>query len=229
MKSSSGPLSTDVKLVAMLAATLSPAFFASAAHAQAADAPSLPSFAAPAEEELDPVEDLQQQIQDLRQQLEQKDQQRRREASRLSINGYADIGFFVPLGNKGAGWLRDVGNRQLPEFNNFAWTFVGDILGTAVNTRGEPADLGDSPGISRFDSIDSDGAGGFLANEINLRVGYQLADRALLRTSINFVPRSAIQDFSMGDTADVDLAELEYVLTDDGNTSFFVGKTLPVF
>jgi hypothetical protein len=230
MKTSSGPLCSDRKLVAMLAATLSPAFFAAPVWAQEG-APSLPSFAAPAEEDLDPVEDLQQQIRDLRLEMERKEQQRRSEASRLSINGYTDIGFFVPLGNDGIGFRRDNGNIQLPEFSNFGWTFVGDILGTAVNTRGEPANLGnaEAPGVNRFDSIDSGGAGGFLVNEVNLRVGYQLAERALLRTSLNFVPRSGIQDFSMGDTTEVDVAELEYVLTDDGNTSFFVGKTMPVF
>jgi hypothetical protein len=49
-----------------------------------------------------------------------------------------------------------------------------------------------------------------------------------LRTSVNFMPRSG-QDFSLGDFMEVDLAELEYVLTDDGNTSIFVGKSLPSF
>ena len=33
----------------------------------------------------------------------------------------------------------------------------------------------------------------------------------------------------MGDFMDVDLAEMEYVVTDDGNTSFFAGKIMPVF
>src|SRR5262249_4034101 len=37
------------------------------------------------------------------------------------------------------------------------------------------------------------------------------------------------QDFSLGDFIDVDIAEAEYVLTEDGNTSIFVGKMLPVF
>src|SRR6185369_2430835 len=73
------------------------------------------------------------------------------------------------------------------------------------------------------------GAPGFIANEVNMRLGYQLADRALLRTSVNFVPRSGKQDFSLGDFFDVDTAEMEYVVTDDGNTSIFVGKTMPVF
>jgi hypothetical protein len=190
--------------------------------------PSLPSFEeAPAE--LTPQEDLQNQIEELRQRLRQKDEEALQNASRLSINGYLDFGYFMPLGNKGIGWVRDVGNKQFPSASAYSWTFVGDILSTAVNTRGEPADLGDAPGISRYDSINSDGAPGFLVNEVNLRVGYQIAQRALLRTSINYTPRSGIQDFSLGDQVDIDQAELEYVLTADGNTSFFAGKTMPVF
>jgi hypothetical protein len=185
--------------------------------------PSLPST----EGALDPMEE--QQIDQMKQQQAQKEQERRQNASRLSINGYADLGFFVPLGNDGVGWVRDVGNAQFPDYSNFAWTFVGDLLATAVNSRDEPADLGDAPGIDRFDSIDSDGAPGFLVNEVNMRLGYQLSRRALLRTSINFVPRSGRQDFTIGDSSEVDMAELEYVLTQDGNTSFFVGKTMPVF
>jgi hypothetical protein len=188
--------------------------------------PSLPS----SEPALDPItEDFQEQIDDLKEKLKLRDEQQRQDASRLSINGYLDVGFFVPLGNRGIGWVRDVGNRQFPDRANFAWTFLGDILATAVNSRGEPADLGDAPGIDRHDSVDSDGAAGFLVNEVNMRLGYQLSRRALLRTSINFVPRSGRQDFSLGDTTDVDVAELEYMLTEDGNTSFFAGKTMPVF
>jgi hypothetical protein len=174
-------------------------------------------------------EDLQKQIEELRVRLREKDEEAVRNADRLSINGYVDFGYFLPIGNKGIGWVRDVGNKQFPAANAYSWTFVGDILSTAVNTRGEPADLGDAPGISRYDSINSDGAQGFLVNELNMRLGYQLSERALLHTSINFTPRSGIQDFSLGDQVDIDLAEVEYVLTADGKTSLFAGKTLPVF
>ena len=47
--------------------------------------------------------------------------------------------------------------------------FLGDILAPAVNTRGEVADLGPAPGVTRYDSINSRGAPGFIANEVNLR------------------------------------------------------------
>jgi hypothetical protein len=189
-------------------------------------APSLPDESAPEGEP-----DLQGQIDQLRVELRKSQEDRLREVSPLSLNGYVDFGFFVPVGNNGVGWIQDFGNRILPEapYNQYTWTFLGDILGTPVNSRGEAADLGNAPGVDRFDSVHSGGKPGFIANEVNFRLQYQLADRAILRTSVDFVPRSAHQDFALGDFIDVDLAELEYLLTSDGKTSIWFGKVLPVF
>jgi hypothetical protein len=172
---------------------------------------------------------LEQELQELRERLQKVEDERRNDVSPLSVTGYVDLGFFAPLGNNGVGWVRDVNNRQFPQLSNYAWTFVGDILGSPVNSRGEAADLGDAPAIDRFDSVDSNGAPGFIVNEVSLNLGYTLADSAILRASMNFMPRSASQDFAIGDFMEVDLAELEYVLSADGQTSIFVGKILPVF
>lgn len=193
-----------------------------------ADAPSLPELSDEEAAQSDPITQLEEQIAELKDRIRESEEQRQ-VSSPLTINGYVDFGFFAPMGNGGVGWMRDVGNRQFPEYRPFAWTFLGDILGSPVNTRGEAADLGDAPGVSRFDSVNSDGAASFIANELNVRIGYALSENAILRTSVNFVPRSAGQDFSLGDFVDVDIAEMEYVLTEDGNTSLFVGKMLPVF
>lgn len=212
-------------LAGMLAVAVTPAS-ARAQQPGTTDAPGLPRAD---EEDEDRVGQLEQEVDELRRQLREARDTEVKRISPLSINGYVDFGFFVPNGNHGVGWVRDDANRQFPEYAPYSWTFLGDIFATAVNSRGEVADLGDAPGIDRFDSIDSDGALGFLVNELNLRVGYALADRAILRTSANFAPRSARQDFSLGDSFDVDLAELEYLLTEDGGTSLIVGKTLPVF
>ena len=171
---------------------------------------------------------VEQQLAELRERLKRSEDAARNTKSPLTIGGYADLGFFVPRGNGGAGWVRDAGNVQFPEYSAFAWTFLGDILATTVNTRGEAADLGEGPGVNRFDSVNSNGAASFMVNELNLRLGYSLTDQALVRTSVNFMPRSG-DDFSLGDFMEVDIAELEYVLTDDGNTSLFVGKSLPSF
>lgn len=191
-------------------------------------APSAPSLPGPDDSEDPRLDQLHEQVADLSERLRQAEEDRARNKSPLSIHGYVDFGFFAPNGNHGVGFIEDVGNLQFPQFSGYSWTFLGDILATAVNTRGEVASLGTPPGVIRFDSINSDGAPGFIANEVNLRLGYALTERIVLRTSVNFVPRSG-RDFALGDYVDVDLAEMEYVVTDDGNTSIFVGKTLPVF
>jgi hypothetical protein len=192
----------------------------------APDAPSLPTRADEAEPDKDQL--LEQQMLELKERLARSEDERRNAKSPLSIHGYADLGFFVPNGNGGVGWVRDPGHVQMPQYAGYAWTFLGDILATTINTRGEVADLGDSPGADRFDSVNSNGAPGFLVNEINLRLGYSLTDSAIVRTSVDFMPRTG-HDFSIGDFVEVDVAELEYVLTRDGNTSVFVGKSLPTF
>lgn len=172
---------------------------------------------------------VEQELAELRERLQRAEDARSKNVSPLTLSGYVDLGFFAPLGNNGVGWVRDVGNRQRPDLDRFAWTFLGDILGSPINSRGEAADLGDGTAIDRFDSVDSDGAPGFIVNEVNLSIGYTLAEDALLRTSLNFMPRSATLDYALGDFVEVDIAELEYVLTDDGQTSLFVGKMLPLF
>ncbi|HXU82009.1 MAG TPA: hypothetical protein VN914_11470, partial [Polyangia bacterium] len=192
----------------------------------APDAPSLPTKAEEAEPDKDQL--LEQQMLELKDRLARSEDAQRNRKSPLTIHGYADLGFFVPYGNGGVGWIRDAGHEQMPQYSQYAWTFLGDILATTINTRGEVADLGDSPGADRFDSVNSNGAPGFLVNEINLRVGYSLTDQAIVRTSLDFMPRTG-HDFSIGDFVEVDVAELEYVLTRDGNTSVFVGKSLPTF
>jgi len=222
-----------MSMVAPIAA-LAPLFAAAPALAQEerSQAPSLPDSGgdeAPAAAAPDRLQMLEERMNELNLQLRQSEELRQKSISPLSWNGYVDFGFFVPLGNGGAGWVRDTGPmRQFPQYANYSWTFLGDILSTAVNTRGEVADLGDAPDAPRFDSINSDGAYGFILNEINLRPRFQLSERAILRASVNFVPRTG-SDFALGDFVDADLGELEYLVTPDGKTSVFVGKTMPVF
>lgn len=216
-----------------LSALTAAAFGSPSRPAQAApgDAPTMaPNLPGADEPEDDRMAQMQEQINELSERLKQSEDARAKAVSPLTIRGYVDFGFFKPIGNHGEGTVEDVGNRMFPQFSNYSWTFLGDLLATAVNTRGEVASLGNPPGLfaPRFDSVSSGGAAGFIANEVNLRLGYALSERAVLRTSVNFVPRSG-HDFALGDFVDVDLAEMEYVVTDDGNTSVWAGKTLPVF
>jgi hypothetical protein len=202
------------------------------AQEERSSAPSLPDSGgdeAPAAP--DRMQTLEERLAELNERLRESEDMRQKSISPLSWNGYVDFGYFKPIGNRGVGWVRDSGpieQRQFPQYANYSWTFLGDILSTAVNTRGEVADLGDAPDAARFDSVNSDGAMGFILNEINLRPRFQLSERAILRASVNFVPRSG-SDFQLGDFVDADLGELEYLLTGDGKTSVFVGKTMPVF
>lgn len=214
--------------VAVLIAERHPAWAADAPP----QAPNLPGADDPEELKAEQVDLLEQQVAELSARLKQTEEQQRAAAnSPLTIHGYVDFGFFAPIGNGGVGFSEDVGNTQYPNLDGlYSWTFVGDILGSPINTRGEAASLGDPVGLTapRFDSVNSRGAPGFIANEVNLRLGYALSERAIMRTSVNFVPRSG-REFALGDFVDVDLAEVEYVATDDGNTSIFAGKILPVF
>jgi hypothetical protein len=141
------------------------------------------------------------------------------------FGGYVDFGFFVPSGN-GAGWIQDTGPlRVFPdEANRFNWVLLGDIMAPAINTRGEPADLGDAPGVIRTDNVDSNGAFGFIANEVNLNASSAVLSNVLATTSVNFTPRTG-SNFSWGDSFDVDIAQFEWLVGSSQRTSIFVGKS----
>jgi hypothetical protein len=143
---------------------------------------------------------------------------------RVIVGGYIDLGFFATEGN-GSGIVRDQSNLLFPQYaGRYGWVFLGDILSTAVNSRGEVADLGDATGAPpRFDSIHSGGAPGFIANEINLNLTSGLGPTAVATASINFTPRSG-SNFSLGDVFDADIAQLEWMPTNSQKTSIFVGK-----
>ena len=106
--------------------------------------------------------------------------------------------------------------------------FLGDILAPAVNTRGEPADLGPAPGVNRYDTINSRGAPGFIVNEVNVVLRSALTPTALVSASLDFTPRTG-SDFALGDVFDVDIAQVEWLPTASQRTSIFVGKMDPVF
>ncbi len=185
------------------------------------DVPGEPDGPQTPEERLIQLEDK---LVDLEQRLKQVEQQ---EKSPLTLGGYADFGFFAPIGD-GPGWVQDFGNEQLPELaGQYGWVFLGDILSTAVNSRGEVADLGNAPGANRFDSVHSQGAPGFLLNEVNVRLSVGLHERVKITTSMNFVPRTG-SDFALGDFFDLDLAEVEWHAFDAPDVSLFAGKIDPV-
>ncbi|HEX3901968.1 MAG TPA: hypothetical protein VH853_03900 [Polyangia bacterium] len=170
------------------------------------------------------IENLRQRIDELETRLDQTQQVATLRRPIVSVGGYVDFGFFVPQGT-GVGVIQDEGpNRYFPQdANRYAWVFLGDLLAPMVNSRGEPASLGNFPGVNRFDSVSSDGAPSFIVNEVNLTLNAALARNALATASVDFLPRSG-SEFSLGDFMEVDIAQLEWMPTASGRTSIFIGK-----
>ena len=194
------------------------------AGARAADPPPDAPSADVSGAEVSEPETLAQRIADLEQRLADTQQALRGRAPAVTVSGYVDFGFFA-VGGDGSGVVQDLGtNRRYPvEGTQFAWVFLGDLLAPAVNTRGEPASLGNLPGVDRTDSINSTGAPSFIVNEVNLTLTGALADNALATASVDFLPRSG-REFSLGDAFEVDLAQLEWMPGPARRTSIFVGK-----
>ena len=203
---------------------------ASPALAQPAPAEPEPDAASDeaTEEETTEEVDLDQKIAELEAKLADVEQQlRTAENSRKSrfpikIGGYGDVGFFATQGD-GSGLRRDVAHMMFPEHQDIGWVFYGDLLATQINSRGDVADLGELPGVDRPDQVNSEGTPTFLVNELNLTVNAGLGSRALFTSSVNFTPRTG-GEFDLGDSFDIDLAQLEWMPTEDGKTSIFVGK-----
>ncbi len=169
----------------------------------------------------------------LEQRLAQSEALLRNNQPTVQLGGYVDLGYFVPEGD-GVGYIEDFGHSYFPQYdpvlhplNGFGWVFLGDILAPAVNTRGEVADLGPAPGVTRYDSINSRGAPSFIANEVNVTLRSALTPAALVSASVNFTPRTG-SDFRLGDVFDVDIAQVEWLPTESQRTSLFFGKSEPV-
>jgi hypothetical protein len=223
----------SARSLALLAVLLA----AGPARAQApADAP-LPPEAPPPVTDIDPSdvdvvepddggdETVAQRLVDLEQRLADTQDLMMRRRPTVTVGGYVDFGFFATGGN-GTGFILDNGPlRYFPaDSGNFSWVVLGDLLAPAVNSRGEPADLGRIPGVdNRYDGIASRGAPSFILNEVNLTLTSAVGETALARASIDFLPRSGT-DFHLGDVFEVDLAELEWMPTRSRRTSVFVGK-----
>ncbi len=195
------------------------------------NAPMPPAASAGADSDADTERDsleeaatpLSERIADLEVRLEQTRQLAVGRQPRVTWGGHIDFGFFVPQGD-GSGIVRDDGNMLFPQYQGrYGWVFLGDLLAPTVNTRGEAADLGDAAGADRFDSVNSEGAPGFIANEVNLTMTSALGDSALATAGVNFIPRNG-SNFRLGDFIEVDIAQVEWMPTVSQKTSIFVGK-----
>lgn len=165
-------------------------------------------------------------IEVLEQRLDQAEKTARMREPKVRLGGSVDFGFFIPQGNGGSGVVQDVATLKglFPaEAAKYGWVFFGDLYAPVVNSRGEPADMGQLPGVERFDSIRSRGAPSFIVNEATLLLDATLLPNLAAQVGLNFVPRSG-QSFAFGDFFDLDIAQVEWVPFEAGHTSIFFGK-----
>ena len=202
-------------------------FVATRAFAQA-PAPAEPPEPAPEqppkdEPKADPkVQELEQRLQKVEEELDQAKDDNSYLEEKLAalmpltgkIGGYLDLGAFVTSGN-GAGTRSDFSHAYFPEYDYVpgSWVFWGDPLSTAINSRGDVADTGDSRAII-FDPINSHGKSTMLVNALNLTLFSGIGETAQLNASVDLVPRA--RDISdpaglfVGDYIDVKLAYGEW-------------------
>lgn len=151
------------------------------------------------------------------------------------IGGYIDAGFFWAAGG-GSGIRSDIGNLVFPEYDGRvpdSWVFMGDPLSTAINSRGEPADTGDSRAVA-FDSIDSRGKASFALNALNLSLFTGVGRHVTVHGLVDFAPRNRdVSDpdgVALGDFVDVKLGYMTYMApVRRWDLELSVGKIDPVF
>ncbi len=126
-------------------------------------------------------------------------------AIQVVFSGYIDVGFFA-VGGNGSGVRKDYARKvNAPDVLN-SWVLIGDPLSTAINSRGDVADLGDSRAI-RFDPIHSQGRPSFLVNAVNLGLAGSIGDALSFHAMMDFLPRDAlVTGAAFGDFIDLKLA-----------------------
>jgi hypothetical protein len=146
------------------------------------------------------------------------------------VSGYVDFGFFYVQGN-GSGIRTDAGNTRFPEYEGRlpgSWVFMGDPLSTAVNARGEPADVSESRAVT-FNPIGNAGKASFIANALNVALFAGVGESLTVNGMFDLVPRgrdvSNAAGVFLGDYLDVKLAYAEYTIpTEKVSFSLYAGK-----
>ncbi len=151
------------------------------------------------------------------------------------LGGYLDVGFFY-VGGDGSGIRPDIGHAVFPEFEDVvpdSWVFMGDPLSTQINSRGDPADTGDSRAIV-FDAVDSGGKSSFIANAVNLDLVTGVGDNLVIEGMVDFIPRnrdvSDAEGVGLGDYVNIKLAYVDYIVpTRRFDLDLYAGKIDTVF
>lgn len=130
------------------------------------------------------------------------------------VSGYVDFGFFVVQGD-GRGIRTDLGHERLPQYADVpdSWVFMGDPLSTAINSRGDPADVAESRAIT-FDPIGNAGEPSFILNSVNTQFFAGVGDDLTVNASFDLLPRarniSNPDGDALGDYVDVKLGYVDY-------------------
>ncbi len=129
------------------------------------------------------------------------------------VGGYIDFGYFW-VGGDGSGVRSDIGHVNFPQHEDEipdSWVFMGDPLSTAINSRGDPADTGESRQIT-FDGVDSRGKSSFLVNALNLSIFAGIGKYSAVEGLFDLVPRGRDvanpNGLFLGDYLDIKLAYL---------------------
>ncbi|MEZ4385863.1 MAG: bZIP transcription factor [Nannocystaceae bacterium] len=151
------------------------------------------------------------------------------------LGGYVDFGYFY-VGGDGSGIRPDIGYQHFPEHDGVipdSWVFMGDPLSTMINSRGDPADTGESRQLT-FDGVDSRGKSSFIVNALNLNLFAGIGKYAAVEGLFDLVPRgrdAANPDgLFLGDYLDVKLAYLRVSPpTKRLDLDIMAGKINPIF
>ncbi len=175
--------------------------------------------------------DLAEQLAELREQVEWLEQRITAEsAARVKLTGYVDVGFFYVQGD-GSGTRTDIGHQVFPKYRGVvpdSWVFLGDPLSTAVNSRGEPADTGESRAVT-FDSVNAGNRPSFILNSLGLNLFAGLGETLTFNAALDVVPRgrdvSSPNGLFLGDFLDLKLGYLEWRAPfENVDVSLFAGK-----
>lgn len=169
-----------------------------------------------------PEDPRDQAIRDLQRRLEETEAEVQELKSRPSwisklaatFSGYIDLGFFWAQGD-GSGVRQDFGHRWAPQYAGQildSWVLLGDPRSTAINSRGEVADVGVGRAM-RDDPIHSGGRPTFIVNALSLGLLAQIADGLTVNARIDFLPRDLeSKEPHPGDYFDLKLAYVRYAL-----------------
>lgn len=180
-------------------------------------------------------EDLREEIEILNEDLQALSDRVDKNARRgVKLTGFLDFGFFNVTGD-GRGIRSDIGHINFPEYEDEmgddivpdSWVFMGDPLSTAVNARGDPANVAESRAIT-FDGIGASGSS-FIVNTVNLGLFAEISENLIFTSKLDVIPRgrdiSDVDGLFLGDYIDLRLAYVEYRSIHDWiNLSLFAGK-----